>query len=870
MLGFQSMGSARASYRWLRYWLLLTTTLAITAVSTRSDAWPGRQLWARSSTGTTDRAIATVSDGTNVYLLLANEAISTGQGEVRRYDTGGTLLRTWFIGSMGFPLQLSALAVANGNVFVVGSAANAPFVAAYSGATGARLWIRSFGGGGTFDSVAVSGSTVFVAGTLAGKFYVRALNAADGVLGWTYSATNPSGASALAVGNGRVVVGGYPSFVLRAFSSTGTLLYEKADTTINGQVYGIALDGARAYAAGQSTAGNPVVRALDVVARTQLWEQPFRTSSGSAYDVAVLGGVVYSTGYFSSTSGSDFYVDARDAATGAARWEDIVNGGGADIGLDLHAIGQRVYVVGATSRSNGDGDVLVRAYGTSDGYPHWTIRPPLNGPASAASVTVDASSVYVASTEPNGTSGSLAYLRNYAGKAQGGELVASHSACTNGGSVTSVASNPENVFYACSQIADSQVFSKVIAYDALSGKISWQDGPSPTTANSVRLANLTPVGITTVAASKTHVLGIGRTHVATAQDRSTLVVRAYSPQGTNGAAQILWTDSYPGLAGDGGLLHVEAKGSLAIATGRRNGALFVWAYDLAGTTCPLAGNGPCILWSYQVPGTSTTTWYPQALHFDGVRAAVSITGPNARVVVFADATRNVATAQESLNGGEPYGVAISPFGVFTAGSAQRGVHTYNAAGYTTLGNATVLSWFDEGRHPLDAVNPTTVGGDARGVAVFGNQVYGCGYVHTLAAGRRLVVRQYPAATGIASWKLSISELSDPAPWSGGGSCYDVTADANHVVMTGDDWLDREGAPPSNFLAASFNPGQNRVDWLARPAAGVGFAVRRDGDRAIFGGKREFPGTSTKSRGAIYVYEAICSTHGTETVCPLVP
>jgi hypothetical protein len=143
-------------------------------------------------------------------------------------------------------------------------------------------------------------------------------------------------------------------------------------------------------------------------------------------------------------------------------------------------------------------------------------------------------------------------------------------------------------------------------------------------------------------------------------------------------------------------------------------------------------------------------------------------------------------------------------------------------------------------------------------------------VQTVAIGRRLVLRRYPAATGVPSWKLSIPESPDPLRWSGGGNCNDVVADANHVVITGADWLDRSGAPASNFLAASFSPAQNRVDWVARPVAGVGLAVRRAGDRIVFGGQREFPGTSTPSRGAIYVYEAICSVHGTETLCPPVP
>jgi len=157
-------------------------------------------------TGTSDGGPATDQD----YATVAYDAATGARLWVARYNGPGN----------GYDSAASiAVSPGGGRVFVTGysfrGSSNPEYATvAYSAATGARLWVARFGGGGSGEatSVAVSpgGTTVLVTGSSSGAYATVAYRAATGARLWVarYNApgTSQSSATSMAVSPGGTVV----------------------------------------------------------------------------------------------------------------------------------------------------------------------------------------------------------------------------------------------------------------------------------------------------------------------------------------------------------------------------------------------------------------------------------------------------------------------------------------------------------------------------------------------------------------------------------------------------------------------------------------------------------------------------------------
>lgn len=120
------------------------------------------------------------------------------------------------------------------------------------------------------------------------------------------------------------------------------------------------------------------------------------------------------------------------------------------------------------------------------------------------------------------------------------------------------------------------------------------------------------------------------------------------------------------------------------------------------------------------------------------------------------------------------------------------------------------------------------------------------------------IRGNNAQTGALAWQA----WGNTTAWSGLGLCNAITADAKHVFWSGVDHT--AGAALEKFFVASQDALDGSDDWAHSGPSGSAAFVVREGDRIAAAGSRLIGG---RVRCHLRVVEAVCSTHGTETVCP---
>ena len=209
--------------------------------------------------------------------------------------------------------------------------------------------------------------------------------------------------TALAAGGGMVFLGGYGTnpqdqgdfntdWVVRAYdASSGELVWQDHIPGFSG-AYTLTYHGGRLFAGGwtgTAQAQSALVRAYHARHGTRLWS---RLTPG-AHDIsATYTKVVRAQGnrVFAAQSivaeGVVFVprVKAFDAATGALRWEDVIDDPGSNWINDLAIAAGRVFAVGyggaqCSSGSESNCDAVVRAYGATSGTLLWKREVDLSG-----------------------------------------------------------------------------------------------------------------------------------------------------------------------------------------------------------------------------------------------------------------------------------------------------------------------------------------------------------------------------------------------------------------------------------------------------------------------------------------------------------
>lgn len=240
-----------------------------------------------------------------------------------------------------------AVAAAHGKVVAVGWTTNTArnrdiLVRAYDGASGSLQWQDKFDFTGGIDSA-------------------TSVVAAENVVVVGGSATNKAGNS---------------NWLVRAYElTTGKLLWQDVAQTggASEQVYELATDGHRVFAAGVSANGTTntsqlITRAYDLRNGALAWEAGV---NGVRADSASIGLAIHSGLAFAAASitdgslnnGAAFLVQAYDSVTGKSLWQDRVSNGAAH---KITVKSGRVYAVG-TSNNNW----LVRAYDGRSGQVLW-------------------------------------------------------------------------------------------------------------------------------------------------------------------------------------------------------------------------------------------------------------------------------------------------------------------------------------------------------------------------------------------------------------------------------------------------------------------------------------------------------------------
>jgi DNA-binding beta-propeller fold protein YncE len=258
--------------------------------------------------------------------------------------------------------------------------------AAYSAATGARLWVARYNGPANGDdrasSVTVSpdGARVYVTGTS---------GAAPGTDAATIAYSAASGA--------RLWVARYNSYGYGSASSVA-----------------VSPDGARVYITGISQ-GSPDGGAVygtvayNAAAGAQLWAALWGGNSGdhnypTGLAVSPDGQRVYVTGGDGETNSTtgDYGTVAYNAATGAQLWASQYNGPTDDrdvaAALAVSPDGARVYITGTTSNNDVANDYGTLAYNAATGARLWIARykgPGGDDEASSLAVSPDGKRVFV-------------------------------------------------------------------------------------------------------------------------------------------------------------------------------------------------------------------------------------------------------------------------------------------------------------------------------------------------------------------------------------------------------------------------------------------------------------------------------------------
>jgi hypothetical protein len=264
-----------------------------------------------------------------------------------------------------------------------------------------------------------------------------------------------------------------------------------------------------------------------------LWTNQFDLAAGTDQALAVTGKgrQAFVAGRVrNATLNHDWHVAAYDVVTGAVLWTNQLDvAAGRDEALAIALAGKAVAAAGRI-RSTGNDDWYVRAYDTQTGTVLWSDQYNLTNANDRANAIAASKTTFVAA-----------------------------------GRVRNVAGNDDWA---------------VRAYDALTGKLLWQDQYDAAADNDDAVA-------VTILGKKAIVVG----HVTTGAGDTDWFVRAYDLQ--NGS--VLWSNQFDGVAGDDEALAVLGRGRTvfvagSVVNGNGNTDFTIRAYD-AGT-----GN---LLWNDQ-------------------------------------------------------------------------------------------------------------------------------------------------------------------------------------------------------------------------------------------------------------------------------
>ena len=314
---------------------------------------------------------------------------------------------------------------------------------AYNAATGAQLWVKRYSGpnmlGDAATSLAVSpnGGTVYVTGYSTGKitgqdYLTTAYSAATGATRWVRTYNGPYNgmdqATSVAVspgGNTLFVTGGSMGsatdwdYVTIAYNAaTGAQLWVqryKSPGNSSGEATSVAVSPGghtvfvTGYNMGKTSNWDYATVAYNAATGAQLWVKRYN-GPGNGPDQALsvaaspTGGTVFVTGYTLGANFSDEYTTiAYDAATGATRWLRTYNGpvGGPDVAtkVTVGPTGNTVFVTGYDYSRISLSDYVTIAYSAATGAMLWlrSYRSPTNGPSDALSMALSpgGSTVYV-------------------------------------------------------------------------------------------------------------------------------------------------------------------------------------------------------------------------------------------------------------------------------------------------------------------------------------------------------------------------------------------------------------------------------------------------------------------------------------------
>ncbi|MCP4408823.1 MAG: PQQ-binding-like beta-propeller repeat protein [Gammaproteobacteria bacterium] len=279
----------------------------------------------------------------------------------------------------------NTLATKGHRIFAVGWAGKG-LVCAYHVRDGELLWEDgSEGAFTTWHTVVADNKRVFVGGQISpsegllGKVILRAHDAETGTILWenkwdklSYLASSKAltrqGKRIAVVGTVLNSTGEW-NFAVRVYhATTGQLLWEDMgdnvadDDNVTNSLRAVALYGNQLFAAG-TLKNDFAVRSYDLRSGTLLWENRFSSESiGSANDICVRNGQVFSAGFTDRFLNQKYLVRALNTRDGRSLWEEMVEGAGNEHASAIGAHENRVYVSGALNSLSTGRDFTVRAY----------------------------------------------------------------------------------------------------------------------------------------------------------------------------------------------------------------------------------------------------------------------------------------------------------------------------------------------------------------------------------------------------------------------------------------------------------------------------------------------------------------------------
>jgi DNA-binding beta-propeller fold protein YncE len=326
--------------------------------------------------------------------------------------------------------------------------------AAYSAATGARLWVSRYNGPGnssdeaTMVAVSPARDTVYVTGFSSGgisgdDYATVAYSATTGAQLWAsrYTspgnsidqassvAVSPSGDTVYVTGSSWGASSGKDYATVAYNATTGALLWV---SRYNGpgnaddlaRSIAVSPSGDAVYVTGNSYGGGAAgydyaTVAYNTATGARVWAKRYNgpgngTDVANSLAVSPAGTTVYVTGSSDGgTSGLDYGTVAYSTATGARLWVSRYNGPGNSSDeatmVAVSPAGDTVYVTGSSSGGTSGVDYATTAYNAATGARLWVRRynGPGNGQDNARSMVVSPAgdTVYVTGSSDGGASG---------------------------------------------------------------------------------------------------------------------------------------------------------------------------------------------------------------------------------------------------------------------------------------------------------------------------------------------------------------------------------------------------------------------------------------------------------------------------------